>query len=128
MARRKSTVQKSVEKTLKKTHGLTIFFVALFFVIGAVGGWFGYGLVTKNDAFEIIGEKKITIELNGTYEEQGCKVVAWGKDETSKLKIDSDLDTTKEGTYFVVYTVENFKYKSVQKVRVVTVVNPSAGV
>ena len=128
MAKRKSSVQKQVETAVKNTHGLTIFFVVLFLVIGAVGGWFGYGFVTKNDAFEIVGEKEITIELNGTYEEQGCKVVAWGKDETSRLKIESDLDTTKEGTYFVVYTVENFKYKSVQKVRVVTVVNPSAGV
>lgn len=125
MAKRKSSVQKQVETAVKNTHGLTIFFVVLFLVIGAVGGWFGYGFVTKNDAFEIVGEKEITIELNGTYEEQGCKVVAWGKDETSRLKIESDLDTTKEGTYFVVYTVENIKYKNIQKVRVINVVAPT---
>ena len=124
---RKSKEQRVIEKVIKKTHGLTIFLSLLFLVIGAVGGWFGYSFISKNDTFEVVGEKEITLTVGDTYTEQGCKAVAFGKDLTSNVKIQSDLDTSKEGTYFVVYTVETFKFKNIQKVRVINVVAPTQG-
>ena len=124
---RKSKEQRVVEQVIKKTHGLTIFLCLLFLIIGAAGGWFGYSLISKNDTFQVVGEKEITLTVGDTYTEQGCKVVAFGKDLTSNVKIQSDLDTSKEGTYFVVYTVETFKFKNIQKVRVINVVAPTQG-
>lgn len=127
MAKRKSSSQRMVENAVKKTHGLTIFFCVLFLIIGAVGGWFGYTIISKNDTFEVVGEKEITLTIGQTYTEQGCKAVVFGKDLSEQIKIESDIDTTKEGTYFVVYTVDNFKYKNIQKVRVINVVAPTEG-
>lgn len=127
MAKRKSSTQKAVEKAVKKTNGTTIFCAVLFLIIGAVGGWFAYTTVSKNDTFEVVGEKEITLTIGDSYVENGCKVVAFGKDITSEVEIESDVDTTKEGTYFVVYTVDNFKFKNIQKVRVINVVAPTQG-
>lgn len=127
MAKRKSNTQRAVETVVKRTHGLTIFLSLLFLVVGAVGGWFAYSTISKNDTFEIVGKTEVTLALGETYTEEGCKVVAFGKDLTSSVKVESDLDINTEGTYYVVYTIDNFKFKNIQKVRVINVVAPTQG-
>lgn len=62
MARKKSKVQKSAEKAVKKTHTATIVLAILFLLIGAVVGIFVSMQLTKNDEFELRGERCVYLE------------------------------------------------------------------
>lgn len=55
------------------------------------------------------GEKIKTVQLNGTYEEQGAFAKLDTKDITANIKIDNPVDTKKVGTYEVKYSVTNTK-------------------
>lgn len=114
--------KRKVKQVVKNTHGLTLFFVVLFFIIGAVGGYFGYAYVTKPDTFELLGEKEITLTVGDTFVDQGFKAIAFGKDVSDKVEIDGTVDTNIEGTYVLTYTVNNLKYNGVKRCRVVNVV------
>lgn len=114
--------KRHVKRAVKNTHGLTLFFVVLFLVLGAVGGYFGYTYLTKTDTFELVGEKEITISVGETFTDEGFKAVAFGKDVSNKVEIDGQVDTSTEGTYVLTYTVNNLKYKGVKRCRVVNVV------
>ncbi len=113
---------RKIKKAVNNTHGLTIFFVVLFFALGAVAGFFGYKYVTKTDTFEVVGDKEITLTVGDTYTELGAKAIAFGKDVQDKIVIDGTVDTATEGSYVITYTVSNLKYKDVKRVRVVNVV------
>ena len=52
-----------------------------------------------------INQKEITLEVNGEYVDE-YKALHFGKDVTNKVKIDSNVDTTKLGTYTVTYTIK----------------------
>lgn len=114
--------KRKATKAIKNTHGLTIFLVLLFFVVGAVGGFFAYRHLTKDDVFELVGEKEITLNIGDTYTDEGYVASAFGKDVSDKVVVNGQVDTTKEGVYVVTYTVDHIKYKDVKRCRVVTVV------
>lgn len=114
-------LKSQTKKAIKKTHGATLLLAVLFLIVGAVGGWFCYGYVCKNDKFEVVGDKEITLTLNASYVEQGVNIVAFGKDVSSTVKIEGEVNTAVEGEYYITYTVDNFKFKDVKKVRVVKV-------
>lgn len=114
-------LKSQTKKAIKKTHGATLLLAVLFLIVGAVGGWFGYSYICKNDKFEVVGDKEITLTLNASYVEQGANIVAFGKDVSSTVKIEGEVNTSVEGEYYITYTVDNFKFKDVKKVRVVKV-------
>lgn len=127
---------KKVTKQLKKVSAGALFLAAILLVAGAVGGYFGVKYITRNDCFEIVGKDEITLSLNETYIDEGVKVVAFGKDDSSKVKITTNLKTNEdgsfyaesEGTYYITYNVENLKYGTifkVQKIRLITFVEPT---
>lgn len=63
------------------------------------------------DVKEIIlkGEKEITIKLNDKYNELGAKATdKEGNDISNKIEINSEVDTTKKGTYKVFYSIGNY--------------------
>lgn len=62
--------------------------------------------VVYKDEFSLNGEAEIYMLLNGKYKELGAKCYENNVDYTSKIKIDSDLDTSKSGTYEIKYKVE----------------------
>ena len=116
-------VDKQVEKVVKSTHWGTLLCVIMFLIIGIVAGFFTYKVITKEDKFQLIGDKEITINLGDTYEEKGITIIAFGKDISDKVVITGTVDTTTEGTYNIVYTVDNFKYKDVKRIRTINVVS-----
>lgn len=83
--------KKQAVKAIKKTHGLTIFLVLLFFVAATLGGFFAYRYVTKNDTFELVGEKDITLSVGDTFVDEGYKVSAFGKDISNKVEVSGAL-------------------------------------
>lgn len=127
---------KKINKKLKKASPVTIFVAVMLLIIGAVGGYFSCSILTKNDCFNIIGKDEITLELGENYKDEGVEVVAFGKNDVSKVVIETNLRKNEDGsysadeigTYYIVYKVNNLKYGSlfkVQKIRLITFVEAS---
>lgn len=69
-------------------------------------------IATKKDEIAPIitlnGQKEITINLNDSYKDDGCKAEDnLDGDITSKVTITGEVDTKKEGEYTITYTVED---------------------
>lgn len=119
-------MKRGIKKAIKKSNKTLLFVFLLFLIIGIISGYIATKIITKNDTFELIGNKSITLNLNQEYVEQGVKVISYGKDLKERVKIESDLDLTKEGEYTIVYTIkDSYKYKDIKRVRYITIVNGS---
>ena len=60
-------------------------------------------------SIDLIGSEEITLKVGDKYEELGAKAYNKnGEDISSKIKIDSAVDTTKPGTYTVSYSIGNW--------------------
>lgn len=114
-----------VEKAQKK-HPISFLIVIVIFAVAICGGYFTSKALTKDDKFEIIGEKEIILTLGDDYIEEGAVAIAFGKDISSQIEIDSsDLDLTQAGEYYIKYSVDNFLYKDVFRYRYVIIVDLS---
>ena len=131
----KKSTRRKIEKSIKKTHPLIISLVIGFLLVGIGLGLFTHDYLTKNDMFEVNGEKYIVLQVGDVYEyvEEGAKAVAYGKDITSEIKVEyvgfelNDngkcvIDTTEPNEYCVIYTVDNYKYKNIQRIKYISVV------
>ena len=74
---------------------------------------------------ELIGNDVVTLEYNSKYKEEGVVAKIRNKDITSKVKIDSNVDTKKIGEYKIDYIAKNYR-KSIKKTRTVKVVDTKA--
>lgn len=130
MARRKSEMQRAAEKAVKKTHIATVVLTVLFFVIGCVGGVIISMQLTKNDKFELIGDKTVFLEIGEKFVEPGVTVISFGKDVSDKITVGGDfatLDTNFEGIYQIVYKIDDLRWGDFQRVRTVIVGDPEKG-
>lgn len=58
---------------------------------------------------ELVGEEEITINVGDNYIEYGAKAYnTEGKDISNEIKIDSSVDTSKQGRYTVSYSIGNW--------------------
>lgn len=128
--------QKKVEKTIKKFSPVAIVVAILFLVVGLGAGWFATSIICKNDCFDIVGMDEISIEIGTNYVDQGVKIVAFGKDQTDSVSIetnltqndDGSLTSSEEGTFYIKYKSNCLKYGKlfkVEKIRLVSFVLPS---
>lgn len=127
---------KKIDKEMKRTPLKTLCILFLVLLIGlGVGALPAYFLM-RNDCFELIGADEVTCFVGDSYADQGVKVIAFNKDDSKKVKIETDMQgdqngnyTANEvGTYYIIYTVDNFKYGKlfkIQKIRLVNFVEPS---
>lgn len=113
--------RRQVEKIAKK-NWLTIMIVVIVAAIFFVGGFFTFKLLAKKDEFSIIGESTITLQLNGEYQDEGAKCIALGKDISSQIKVENNIDNTKVGKYYIKYSVDHPLYKNVFRYRYVNIV------
>lgn len=124
---------KKTSKQLKKLGAGAIIGALLLLVVGAVGGFFGVKMLTKNDCFQLNGKDEITLQIGETYLDEGAKIVSFGKDVSKDVSIETNLKLNsegkfyaeEEGTYYIVYKSNNFKYGTVfkvQKIRLITFV------
>ncbi len=57
---------------------------------------------------ELIGEEEVIISKGEKYNDLGAKAVdSTGKDVSDKIKVDNTVNTNKEGTYTVTYSIGN---------------------
>lgn len=118
MARRKS----NVEKLAKKVSPVLLFVFAVVVIGFAVGGYFLGGHMIKNDKFEIIGEKTITLTLGDEpYQDEGAVAISFGKDITSQIVVETNVDYTVAGQYYIRYSVDNVRYKGVYRYRTIII-------
>ena len=124
---------KKVNKQLKKISFGAMVGAILLLIVGVVGGYFGVKFMVRNDCFVLNGQDELTLQLGETYTDEGAKIVSFGKDVSEDIIIETDLKQNEdgsyyaeqEGTYFMVYKSNNFKYGSffkVQKIRLITFV------
>ena len=127
---------KKASRKIKKLSAGVVAFALLLLAVGVVGGFIGTRYLCKNDCFEIVGEDEIEWMLNEDYVDKGVKVIAFGKDDSDKVMIETDLKRNadgsfyaeEEGTYYIKYTVDNIKYGSIfkiQKIRLIHFVEPT---
>ena len=126
------------KKELKKLSASGIILMIFCLGFGAVGGFFGVKVLTKNDCFILNGAEEITLELEKRYTDEGAKVVAFNKDISASVEIETNLNIDEDGkyyaeqvgTYYMVYKSNSIKYNSVfkiQKIRLITFVEASEG-
>lgn len=125
---KKSDVQKAAEKAVKKSHPATLILAILFLIVGAVAGVVLSRELTKNDKFELIGEKQVELAIGESYKEAGVKIISFGRDISDKVAYGGDFvamgEIPEEGIYQIVYTVDDFRWGDYQLVRTVIVGNP----
>ena len=125
----KRTIEKEVKQTSKKFSISGIMAIVLCLFVGVIGGIFTEKIITKNDCFVLSGEKEFNIEIGQdfTYVEEGFKCISFGKDLSNKVKIETNMtkdgngnytiDTSEEGEYYIIYTVESKKFSEIKRVR-----------
>lgn len=71
----------------------------------------------QNDKFEIIGSKTIILTLGESYQDEGAIAIAFGKDISSKIETNDNIDFQTPGSYYIKYTIDNLRYKGVERYR-----------
>ena len=124
---------KKAGKHIRKLGIGAIFGAIMLLCVGSFGGFVGCKIATRNDCFALNGQDEITLQIGETYADEGAKVVAFGKDVSEDIVVETNLQTNidgtyfaeEEGTYYMIYKSTNLKYGSifkVQKIRLITFV------
>lgn len=129
----KRKVKSKAKSKVKKIHPMTFVICFLCLALGIGAGIGGYIFISRDDCFKLNGEKNYTITV-GTqfvYEDEGAKVIEFGRDISDRVEIETNLtetddgeytaDTSRGGEYYIIYTVDSAKYGEVQRVRTITV-------
>ena len=114
---------KKHEKSRKKRKKSSFFLLFLLIILlgGGVGGFYLNNYISRNDMFEVNGDKVIYLEIGDEYVEQNASAIAFGKKVGEKdIKIEGEVDITTAGRY----TTNNFKYKNVARYRIVIFSEP----
>ncbi len=106
---------REAKKKAKKAHFGYIIIAVLFLAAGLAAGYFGAQIITKNDAFEINGEKVTSLKVGDTlsYTDEGIKYISFGKDVSDSVEISTNMtrgengtftaDTAEEGEFYIIY-------------------------
>ncbi len=110
-------ITKDIHKSFhssKKIYFLIIFLILLIFIF--------IGLHFVTPSIDLIGPSTVEISYRDTYQEQGASAHYLKKDLTDYVKIKSNIENGKVGTYKVTYEVE-YKIYKIKKIRTVKVVD-----
>ncbi len=136
------TTKRKTNRTIKKLGFKAILIILLVTIIGAAIGAGVCWYLTLDDQFVIIGKDEITLTLkdeneewglNNCYNDEGVKVVSFGRDVSDKVYIETNLKQNPNrtyyadevGTYYIIYRVDDIKYGkifTVQRIRLITFV------
>lgn len=125
MARKRSSVSKTAEQAVKKSHPATVILTIVFLIVGIAAGVLVSRQIAKNDKFILNGEKTVQMEVGGAFVDEGATVISFGRDISSDVQVSGDeLNADVEGVYQLVYTVDDLRWGDYRLVRVVVVGNP----
>ena len=121
MAKLQTKIKKEIKKDVKR-NPLPYILAAVFLVLGLLAGGGTCYFVAKDDAFVLNNaDTEIVLNLGDTYTEPGAKATAFGKDVSDKITITGEVDINTPGVYAITYTCDSIRYKDVQRIRYVTV-------
>lgn len=111
-----------IVKKIKKIHKATLVLVVVFALLGVGVGFGSVFFITKNDVFKINGNTQITLNIGDEYVELGTTCIAFGKDISSIVEVEGEVDTSVEGKYVITYTVNHFRFSRHKLYKLVNVV------
>ena len=104
-----SKEDKKEVKKKKKPKFVTIKIMIIVAIISLIicAGTVCYTTMKKNSIeFKLIGEENITLEVGSEYTDEGFAATDNTKDISNKVKVDSNLDTSKIGNYQTSYNLK----------------------
>ena len=125
MANTRKSLSRQAEKAVRRLHPATLAVAILFLILGILAGAAGCYFLSRNDRFELKGEKTYSLDAAGAgetylYTEEGAEAVCFGIDVSDKLTVNTTLKKNsagqyiipldEEGTYVITYTVDAFKF------------------
>ena len=139
-----NSVQRTVKRNVKraaKRNPVALALAIVFLLLGLAVGDFGGKALTKNDAFTLKGNKAVAYTVGDgggsvTFEEPGWTLTALGRDASGTVTAETELeavdggykiDTSKPGTYTIVYQSSQFLFSKYKLVRTVTVAAAEGG-
>jgi len=115
--------RKNTKKSKKMSLSLLITLILI--TVGGVGGYFTLQKVTENDVFEITANKVVEIEVGQDYVDnlEEVKVISFGKDISDKVVVaENTINKNTPGQYYIKYAVDNFRFKGIERFRIIKVV------
>ena len=124
-----SRTRKKIEKQVRALHPLTLFLACLFLAGGIAAGFFGVRYLRRDDICTLEGVqlRELTVGEPLTYTEEGLRVVAFGKDISDRVTVETNMQQNADGTYtgdtsepsgyYILYRIDHFLYKDVVLVR-----------
>ena len=102
---RNSRYSRRRRQNQKKAFAIIVVIVVVICVLAFLGG----KKLAQKPELSLNGSDTVTIQAGDTFTDPGATAVLGKKNITSQIKVDSDLDPEKAGTYTVTYTVSRFK-------------------
>lgn len=130
---------REAKRSMGKAHKGYILIAVLFLAFGLTLGYFGASFITKNDAFEIKGEKVTVCKVGETvtYADEGIKYISFGKDRSESFTVETDIpkngdgeyavDTSKAGEYCITYRAVGGRCDGLTLYRVFRVIESTEG-
>ena len=134
----KRKVRRKAKQGAKKIHPLSYVVWVLALAAGVGCGILGYRFLCRNDGFTLNGKKVLTVPVSQEdelvqYKDQGATVISFGRDRSDFVRVETNLtetdedgvytvDTSKEGEYYISYTIDDPKFGNIRRVRVIRVV------
>ena len=132
---KQSEYSKTVNRGVRamKKSGFSIFqilLLAILFIGFFVGGFALCKVLTRNDYFDLLGDKEIVINvgMDYTYSEDGFKAISFSKDVSDQVVVSTNLmrdaegnyiiPTDKTGEYVIKYTINSSRLKNIVRYRV----------
>ena len=112
-----SVGNQQVKKNRKPYLMVFVIFLVLGMAGGAIAGWF----ITRDDGFYLLGESEITIAVGQNFTDDGFNLVSFGRDRRDTVAVTGEVDTAEPGRHYIVYTTTDFRFRNVQRIRVVIV-------
>ena len=105
----KIKIQVNENKNNKNIVFVTIKVIVIIAILSLiVGGGLTYFInkTRENTEFKILGDKDITLEIGEEYKEEGFIAKSNNKDINDKVKVTSNLDLKKTGSYKIAYNLK----------------------
>ena len=131
----KSKVKRKARSTAKRISAVSYVIWALALICGIAVGAVSCMFVCRNDCFKLRGKSEYVLTVgqeNNIYTDKGAQVISFGRDISRDVKVSTNLlevgdgeyeiDTSEEGVYYIIYTVDDVRFGEIKRVRTFRVV------
>lgn len=127
----KRTVKRKAKAKVKRIHPLSFVVWILVLAAGLGAGMGACTLLCMNDRFVLNGDVEMTVPVQEgkvyEYTDRGATVISFGRDRSDEVKVSTNMeqldpdtysfDASKEGVYYMIYTIEDERFGQIRRVR-----------